>query len=40
MMDGLSAKKVEPQTIMINETYLKADRTASNMRIKKGSQGD
>ncbi len=38
MMDGLSAAKTEPQTIMIDATYLKAHRTASNLRLKKGIQ--
>lgn len=36
MMDGLSAGKAEPQTIMIDATYLKADRTASSLGLKKG----
>jgi len=36
MMDGLSAGKAEPQTIMIDATYLKADRTASSLGQKKG----
>ncbi|GAC89563.1 transposase [Gluconobacter thailandicus NBRC 3257] len=39
MMDGLSAEKAEPQTIMIDATYLKAHRTASSLRLKKGIQG-
>ncbi|KXV35767.1 transposase [Gluconobacter japonicus] len=38
MMDGLSAAKAEPQTIMIDATYLKAHRTASSLRLKKGIQ--
>ena len=38
MMDGLSAAKAEPQTIMIDATYLKAHRTASSLRLKKGLQ--
>jgi len=29
MMDGLAARKAEPQSIMIDATYLKAHRTAS-----------
>jgi transposase len=37
-MDGLSAAKAEPQTIMIDATYLKAHRTASSLRLKKGIQ--
>lgn len=39
MMDGLSAAKAETQTIMIDATYLKAHRTASSLRLKKGIQG-
>jgi len=39
MMDGLSAAKTEPQTIMIDATYLKAHRTASSLRLKKGDPG-
>ncbi|WEQ54518.1 IS5 family transposase [Komagataeibacter nataicola] len=39
MMDGLSAAKAEPQTIMIDATYLKAHRTASSLRLKRGSRG-
>jgi len=35
MMDGLSAAKAEPQTIMIDVTYLKTRRTASGLRLKK-----
>ncbi|GLQ85401.1 IS5 family transposase [Gluconobacter sphaericus NBRC 12467] len=38
IMDGLSAAKAEPQTIMIDATYLKAHRTASSLRLKKGIQ--
>nr|WP_249201496.1 IS5 family transposase [Gluconobacter sphaericus] len=38
LMDGLSAAKVEPQTIMIDATYLKALRTASSLA-KKGDPG-
>jgi transposase len=36
MMDGLSAKGAERKTIMIDATYLKAHRTASSLRVKKG----
>ncbi|MFT9026599.1 IS5 family transposase [Acetobacter indonesiensis] len=39
MMDGLAAGKAEPQTIMIDATYLKAHRTASSLRFKKGARG-
>ncbi|AQU89290.1 IS5 family transposase (plasmid) [Komagataeibacter nataicola] len=38
LMDGLSAAKAEPQTIMIVSTYLKSHRTASSLRLKKGSR--
>ena len=37
MTDGLSSEKAEPQTIMIDTTYLKAHRTASILRSKRGS---
>ncbi|MFC0509871.1 transposase, partial [Asaia spathodeae] len=37
MMDGLSAAQARPQTIMIDATYLKAHRTASSLRLKKGT---
>jgi len=40
MMDGLATGKAEPQTIMIDATSLKAHRTASSLRLKKGIQGD
>jgi hypothetical protein len=36
MMEGLSAMDVEPRAIMIDATYLKAHRTASSLRVKKG----
>ncbi|MBM3098991.1 IS5 family transposase [Gluconobacter cerinus] len=39
MMDGLAAQKAEPRTIMIDATYLKAHRTASSLRLKKGNPG-
>ncbi|WP_252350198.1 transposase [Gluconobacter cerinus] len=38
MMDGLAAGKAESQTIMIDATYLKAQRTASSLRLKKRIQ--
>ena len=38
MMEGLATDKAEPQTIMIDATYLKARRTASSLRLKKGAQ--
>lgn len=41
MMEGLAAAEAEakPQTIMIDGTYLKAYRTASSPRVKKGISG-
>src|SRR5215218_8188374 len=36
MMDGLSTRGAERKTIMIDATYLKAHRTASSLRVKKG----
>ena len=36
MMDGISAKGAERNTIMIDATYLKAHRTASSLGVKKG----
>lgn len=38
MIDGLATDKAEPQTIMIDATYLKAYRTASSLRLNKGAQ--
>ncbi len=38
MMEGLSAQKVKPQTVMIEATYLKAHRTASSLGVKRGSR--
>ncbi|WEQ50951.1 IS5 family transposase (plasmid) [Komagataeibacter oboediens] len=37
MMEGLATGKAEPQTIMIDATYLKAHRTAFELRLKRGS---
>jgi hypothetical protein len=36
MMEGLAAADAEPKTIMIDATYLKAHRTASSLRVKRG----
>ena len=36
MMEGLAAVGAEPKTVMIDATYLKAHRTASSLRVKKG----
>src|SRR3982750_1056564 len=39
MMEGLAAASAEPKTVMIDATYLKAHRTASSLRVKKGILG-
>jgi transposase len=39
MMEGLSSVQTERRTIMIDATYLKAHRTASSLRVKKGGLG-
>jgi transposase len=36
MMEGLAAEAAVPKTVMIDATYLKAHRSASSMRSKKG----
>jgi len=36
IMAGLAAEGAEHKTIMIDATYLKAHRTASSLRVKKG----
>ena len=36
MMEGLAAGDAEPKTVMIDATYLKAHRTASSLRLKRG----
>jgi hypothetical protein len=36
MMEVLSAADAKPKTVMIDATYLKAHRTASTLRVKKG----
>ena len=36
MMEGLSSEAATPKTVMIDATYLKAHRTASSLRLKKG----
>ncbi len=38
MMEGLAAAGAEPRTVMIDATNLKAHRTASSLRVKKGSR--
>ena len=37
MMEGLSDAQAERRTVMIDATYLKAHRTASSLRVKKGA---
>ncbi|CAM3635065.1 transposase [Thalassospira profundimaris] len=37
MMDGLAAEAAVPKTVMIDATYLKAHRTATSLRSKKGA---
>jgi len=39
MMAGLAAEADAPKTVMIDATDLKAHRTASSLRSKKGGQG-
>ena len=36
MMDGLATEAATPKTVMIDATYLKAHRTATSLRSKKG----
>jgi transposase len=38
MMDGLAAEAAIPKTVMIDAPYLKAHRTATSLRSKKGDQ--
>ena len=38
MMDGLAAEAATPKTVMIDATYLKAHRTATSLRSKKGAR--
>ena len=39
IMEGLAAASATPKTIMTDATYLKAHRTASSLRVKKGALG-
>ena len=40
MMEGLASPQTsERKTVMIDATYLKAHRTASSLRVKKGMRG-
>jgi hypothetical protein len=36
MIERLAAGDAEPKTVVIDATYLKAHRTASSLRVKKG----
>jgi hypothetical protein len=36
MMEGLASEAGVPKTVMIDATYLKAHRTATSLRSKKG----
>lgn len=36
MMNGLASQVAVPKTVMIDATYLKAHRTATSLRSKKG----
>ena len=38
-MTGLAAEQGEKKTVMIDATYLKANRTATSMGVKKGGRG-
>ncbi len=38
-MEGLAAESAEKRTIMMDATFLKAHRTASSLRLKKGGAG-
>ena len=38
MMHGLASEAADDRTIMIDATYLKAHRTASSLRVKKGAR--
>ena len=37
MMEGLAAASAEPKAVMIDAAYLKAHRTASSLRVKRGT---
>ena len=38
MMEGLASEATVPKTVMIDSTYLKAHRTGTSLRSKKGGQ--
>ena len=37
-LEGVAAEAAVPKTVMIDATYLKAHRTATSLRSKKGGQ--
>jgi transposase len=39
MMERLASAEAEPKTVIIDATYLKAHRTVSSLRVKKGALG-
>ena len=39
MMEGLAAADADPKTVMIDATYMKAHRTGSSLRVKRGISG-
>ncbi|MHA6327012.1 IS5 family transposase [Roseivivax sp. CAU 1753] len=39
MMEGLASEAADRKTVMIDATYLKAHRSASSLRLKKGGRG-
>lgn len=40
IFEGLAAEAADPSTVMIDATYLKAHRTASSLRSKRGGVED
>ncbi len=36
IIEGLASQAAEPKTVMIDPTYLRAHRTASSLRVRKG----
>jgi hypothetical protein len=39
VMEGLASEAAVPKTVMMDATYLKAHRTATSLRSKKGGLG-
>lgn len=39
MVEGIAAGRAKSKTVMIDATYLKAHRTTSSLRVKKGISG-